>query len=496
MEEIGPTWRADVMATRSRVQVAIEIQISSQAKARTADRNMRFDGSRVVPLWLKGRRNHDNNFGMGFQKKIIGDDLPTQTASVRQLVESFLTKVERQMALARAVRDVVAEMIDWKYEIHYCGEIPCWFALEKEGSKQTILLCELGPEALPRIPRGERNVHAGADEFGGAVIQLGTHSPDLRGYGSYGFPLDRNDLGRSARAILHPILRGERRWMGRQHQEPVPGSFIHYPERCEHCETTFLRITHILVGNPRRPVLMPPVTEDDVPKAMDALKPAAEKLAETLGLPLGQFHGGVAGEFNSTCLLSQACPHCGLPAPPPLISNDEAASWPRADAHFTFPVSMPGKGWLAALRWEERPTHDPADWNAMMAAKLTARDTERADLRRRKEEERQKQKEADAEWRRKRQEQRNQEEGERKARETAWQAEQEEVRLHHEKRKSESRQSTLSKAAEQKIKNPERRHLWLHSTNPKTGLRHPIVFAGESDENLTVAMRGLEMLEQ
>ncbi len=486
MEEIGPTWRADVLATRSRVQVAIEIQISSQAKARTADRNMRFDGSGVVPLWLKGRRNHNNNFGVGFQEKIIGDDLPTQTASVRQLVESFLTKVECQMALARAVSDAVAEMTDWTCEIQYCGGIPCWFALEKEGSKQTILLRELGPEALPKNPRGERNVHAGADEFAGAVIQLGTQRPDLRGYGSYGFTLDRNDLGRSARAVLHPILRGERRWMGRQHQEPVPGSFIHYPERCERCETTFLRITHILVGNPRRPVQMPPVTEEDDFIAIDALTPAAEKLAETLGFPLGQFHGGVT---------SQTCPHCESQMPPSLISNDEAGSWPHADAHFTLPVPMPGKGWITALRWEERPAHDPAAWNAMMAAKFSARDVERADLRRKKEEDRQKQKEAAAEWRRKLQDQRDKEEADRKAREAAWHVEQEQARLHHEKKKSEGRQSALSKSAERKIKNSERRHLWLHSTNPNTGSLHPIVFAGESDENLAATMRVLETLE-
>jgi competence CoiA-like predicted nuclease len=70
VEVSGDGWRADVLAVRGSVKIAIEVQISAQAKCATATRNDRFEASEVTPFWLKGAKNHFNDFGDGLQEPV------------------------------------------------------------------------------------------------------------------------------------------------------------------------------------------------------------------------------------------------------------------------------------------------------------------------------------------------------------------------------------------------------------------------------------------
>jgi hypothetical protein len=97
VEISGSGWRADVLAVRGSVKIAIEVQISSQAKRATGMRNDCFEASEVTPFWLKGTRNHFNDFGDGLQEPVTGHGLREQIASVRSIVIDLLGKVERQV---------------------------------------------------------------------------------------------------------------------------------------------------------------------------------------------------------------------------------------------------------------------------------------------------------------------------------------------------------------------------------------------------------------
>lgn len=487
IEERGDGWRADVLAQRGNVKIAVEIQLSGQSKGATSERNTRFEWSDVVPLWLKGRKNHDNEFGDGFQKNILGESLGEQSESVRRLVSEFLEAVESQTNLARAVRDTITGLEQWRYEIHYRGKIPCWFALKSGEKTQTILLGDLGKEALPHPAAFDADT-----EFAGTLIQLGTTGLHLPGFGSYGFKLGGKELLRSAHKVLIPILLGKRRWIGRNHEEPVPGSFVHYPEECRYCQTRFLRITQIIVGNPRYPDPRPPTVEGEDIEVMRALTDAAEALAERLGLPLGPFHGDPGNMLSPARPASQRCPQCTATAPDPLISGEEALAWPYEEAHFSLIVPMPGKGWTATPTWRERKAGDLSNWKFMITQKLSAREKEREAESRKKAEERREREAKAAEWRRQAEEREKQEEAERRAREEMRQRERERTEIERERAKADERRKALIRAAGKSISDHARRELWLHSAHPKTGYRHPVVFAQESDEHLRKAIQALD----
>jgi hypothetical protein len=494
IEEAEGHWRADVLARRGKVGIAIEIQLSPQSNAVTLERNHKFMASSVVPLWLKGRKNHENDFEEGLQERILGDDLHQQTYSVLRIVENFLSSVERQIEMARAVRDAIAELPGWGYQFHYFGQIPTWLYLSRGDQRQTILLGELGAKALPFNKHTNPQEPAGTDEFGGAVIQLRMKARALRGYGCYGFQIDEQRPAQSARRILHPILKGHRRWMGRNYEQAIPGSFIHYTETCTHCLSKFLRVTHAVIGNPRYPTQMPLRVEGRDFSIMRALEPAAKNLASQLGLPLGPFYGEIGTSFYPARPTSQACPQCSSQAPASLVSEQDAALWPHRNAHFNLLVPMHGKGWMQALRWNERAAGDIGAWDVLLEKKFKQREQERDAERKRREEDRKRREAEAAEQRKKMEEDRTREAAERKTREDAWKREQEQARQNREREDAQKRRATLVKTAEKNIRDVRVRNLWLNTSHPKMKSLHPVAFAAESDENLKLAIRTLESL--
>ena len=129
----GDGWRADVLAVRESVKIAIEIQLSTQTKRETSERNNRFIVSKVTPFWLKGARNHSNDFGVGLQAPITGISRDEKISSVQATVNNLLLSVERQVLLANAFARLIRGISSWQYRLDKQGTIPVFFELTHEN---------------------------------------------------------------------------------------------------------------------------------------------------------------------------------------------------------------------------------------------------------------------------------------------------------------------------------------------------------------------------
>jgi hypothetical protein len=224
VEVLGEGWRADVLAVRGAVKIAIEVQLSAQAKRSTQTRNDRFEASEVTAFWLKGKSNHYNDFGDGLQAPVTGRARDERMTSVTSSVDDLLSKVERQIKLANALARWIRSIPEWTYKIEKQGTVPACFSLRRGRSKQQILLAELGPSLLPQTFKPRNGDQIGADQFSGAILQLRIAAPHLQGYYASSFKLNEVDLYASLDRSLRPIMEGRVVWQGRQHREEVPGA--------------------------------------------------------------------------------------------------------------------------------------------------------------------------------------------------------------------------------------------------------------------------------
>ena len=496
IEVSGEGWRADVLAVRRSQKIAIEVQLSSQAKRETAARNNRFEASEVTPFWLKGRRNHENDFGAGLQEPVLGKDIMEQMDSVRTIVGELLGKIERQVGLANNLTRLVKSIPGWTYRLEKQGTIPACFELSKEGKQQQILLGELGPALLPTVFRPIDGRPIGADQFAGAILQLRVNSLHLPGYQSSSFKIDvRNIVGDMDR-LIRPILEGKKKWQGKEHTEDIPVSFIHYHEDCSNCNTRYLRITHLLIGNPKHPKTVAPKLRADW-NLFSRLLSHAELLAEGANLPLGPLSGETyPGAFGgSPSPTQQSCPKCRAVAPPPLFSDDEVLRcWDNRKAHFLVTTRVPGTGWGSPTEWVERVASPSTIWTDFVEQR-------RAETERTRETERKMAEARAAERKREAEERRLRQVEERLRREEKEKAQKEEQRRRDEaaRKKRDEEMATdrclaLICAAEKHIDNPDRRRTWLHSYNPKLRLQSssspakPWDGAAESDNGLKAAL--------
>lgn len=503
VEVSGDGWRADVLAIRGSIKIAIEVQLSAQAKRRTGARNDRFEASEVSAFWLKGPRNHFNDFGDGLQAPVHGTSIREQMASVGAAVRGLLGAVERQVGMANELARLIRTIPGWKYKIDLQGTIPACFELQHEGKRQQILLGELGPSLLPTIFRPVDGKQIGADQFAGAILQLRVNAPHLRGYQASSFQLASDDLSNSLARQLRPILEGSKTWRGKEHTEVVPGAFVHYAEECSDCKARFLRITHLLIGHPRRPRTLPVKVVRDEWRWYEPILSTAEALSRKVGLPLGPLSDGGESAYFQPKRARQKCPACGKHAPDPLVSDDEVLrAWPGRDEHFRYRLPLPGKGWGASARWVTQPAPDAAAWDALLDTKRTERQQERDEERRREELAEAERKRRHEELQRQAEERHQQRIADDLARKAADEQRAIEARRQAEKDRQMrmvtqqgERKSKLRTAAETAIRDNERRNLWLTTGN--SHLRslgdavapRPIEVAAQSQEGLERALQ-------
>ncbi|MFG1352691.1 hypothetical protein [Xanthobacter autotrophicus] len=503
VEVSGNGWRADVLAVRGSIKIAIEVQLSAQARRQTGARNDRFEASEVSAFWLKGLNNHVNDFGDGLQAPVHGASIHEQMESVGGAVRNLLGAVERQVRMANELARLIRTIPGWMYDINLQGTIPACFELQRESKRQQILLCELGPSLLPTVFRPVDGKQVGADQFAGAILQLRMNAPHLRGYQSSSFQLAPDDLSNSLAHQLRPILEGNKTWQGKEHTEVVPGAFVHYPEECPDCETRFLRITHLLIGHPRRPRMLPVKVVHDEWRWYEPILSAAAALSRKIGLPLGPLVDDGDNVYFRPKRIDQKCPTCGEQAPPPLISHDEALhAWPGRDEHFRYRLPLPGKGWGASTRWVKQPSPDAAAWDALLDAKRAKRQEEREEERRREELAEAERIRRHEELQRQAEERRQQRIADDLARKTADEQRAIETRRQAEEDRQarvvaqqEERKRKLRTAAETAIKDDERRNLWLTTGNSHlrsigdTVAPRPIEVAAQSKEGLEKALQ-------
>jgi hypothetical protein len=502
VEVSGEGWRADVLAVRGAVKVAIEVQLSAQARRETGSRNDRFEASEVTAFWLKGQKNHFNDFGDGLQAPVVGKNIVEQSECARLAVTKMLRAIERQVEMANALARLIKSLPDWTYKIEKQGTVPACFELRRGDIRQQILLGELGPSLLPTVFRPEDGKQIGADQFAGAILQLRVEAPHLRGYQSSSFHIDKADISSSLEQRLRPVLRGEKRWQGQEHTEIVPGTFVHYDDKCSYCGSSFLRITQMLLGNPRHPRVMPPKIIADDWSWYKRVLPKAEALAERKKLRLGPLVGKEVFASISIVKAVQICPECRKLAPEKLISDDEALRLsPDREEHFRFRMPLPGKGWGVATAWLSRPKADTDAWDKLLAQRRQERSLAREEQRKREEF-------AEIERKRKQEKYRRLAEEQRLKRIADIEAQEAEERLWIEASKRNAleeqkelaararaqREDKLAQTASQIIHDEVRCKLWLRTANPKLRCPktrtagRPIEMAAESKEGLERAL--------
>lgn len=507
VEVTGDGWRADVLAVRGSVKIAMEVQLSSQAKRETRARNDRFECSEVTPFWLRGPKNHHNDFGVGLQAAVVGNSVLEKAESVRINVVNFLGSIERQVALANGLARIIRASDGWHFKIEKQGSVPVCFELKNGEKYQQIVIAELGRSLLPTGFRPTASKQPGADQFAGAIVQLRIQGSHLPGYRSSSFQVRLNEIDKLLQAAIGPILTGEKRWRGKNHEEVVPGAFVSYREICTKCKGSFLRVTHLLIGYGRRPASFVPKVVCDDWRLFESVSEKARTLAESQGMDLVPLEAEKV--FSTAKLIKQTCPYCVATAPDALVSDDEALQlWPEKEEHFRFRMAVPGKGWGPPISWIGGPERSEAIWNQLLDNRRTERDERQAEEQTLKEQEKTRKIKQREEGNRLLEEARKRRESEEEARKAEAQKQISVARQNAEVRRQgqieterAERRSKLIKESETVFKNPAKVELWLNSGNPKLGTgpngaaQHPIDVAAESKEGLESALQLLRKLK-
>jgi hypothetical protein len=102
----------------------------------------RFEAFEVTAFWLKGEKNHFNNFGDGLQAPVVGRTIREQMASARLAVTDLLSAIERQVEMANALARLIRSIPDWTYEIERQGTVPACFRPMMSGHLHAPVLAQ------------------------------------------------------------------------------------------------------------------------------------------------------------------------------------------------------------------------------------------------------------------------------------------------------------------------------------------------------------------
>ncbi|MGO8916566.1 MAG: competence protein CoiA [Stellaceae bacterium] len=214
IEAAGPDWRADVMATRGKVKVAFEVQLSPQSGATTAFREERYRAAEVLPWWIvKAGRNSGEAFGSDL-RTIIGQEL-TATESAQRAVRRVLRLVESQVDIAKALvgymRSRHRACRVWRnYGLPAVIEVTA-DDFNTISKPQVIVIGELGGGAVPDL---EMVRQRSPDYTLGTAVQFVRHAgAQIQGFGSPAFFL-RNSPEVEVPLILDRIEHGCLVWRG------------------------------------------------------------------------------------------------------------------------------------------------------------------------------------------------------------------------------------------------------------------------------------------
>lgn len=192
IEDSGPNWRADVLATRGKVRVAFEIQLSAQGQAKTLFREDRYEDATVLPWWIvTSRRNSGSGFGSGLRSILQGENLTAMTLSTRQAVHDVLRRVESQVRIAEAIA-LYFRNHGISYNLTKFCSIPVSFSLviniANTSKDQVIVIGKLGADALPELQNLRKQ---SPENYWGTAAQIVRYAPQIKGFGSTAFFLKK-----------------------------------------------------------------------------------------------------------------------------------------------------------------------------------------------------------------------------------------------------------------------------------------------------------------
>lgn len=319
-------------------RIAFEVQLSRQTTAVTSVREQRYFSAGVLPFWLVNESNASKAFGSNLRHILKGGDHRATLASANRAVRTFLKRVESQVELARSVKYAL-KTIGSSHTLTSVGRIPAIFHAERDGRQQIIVLSELGP----CIPLDELK-SISKKQVSETIVQFHRIAPHLRGLGSYGFRVRSPESAEEVLKVLRRIFDVELVWCGRNHEELVEGALVGYEEMCTWCDKPFYRVPFVVIGHCRGPKKLTMAVHEPGYLGAEHLSQAIQYHDRRTGHTIGQFkHYGIRGFSEESA--RQVCPNCRLDAPEPLITAEDALSWPFQNADFRVRIPMPGQGW-------------------------------------------------------------------------------------------------------------------------------------------------------
>lgn len=487
----------DVLVRKGRALMALEVQLSRQGADETEAREKAYLDAGIMPYWFVSPVNDKRHFGSERRALIEGESLDERCRSIGNLVIEFLRSVESQVAMARALKEVLA-LDGWQVVIEGCGRIPVVVEATRGRDRQSIVLAELGRAALPGHPAHIAKRHT---QFAGGVVQLHCRRRAIANFGTAAFRVAERAIEAEVAKHVRPVMNGHRVWRGENHAVMLDGTFVGYHERCEQCHVMFYRTPYIIAGVSGGPEGMEFVIRPlNAAGPLAVLSDAAEAHDARMGVHTGALYGyqdPLPGRANSQ-LVDQRCPSCGVRAPTPLISEQEAKLWPYAEGDFLFNYGMPGRGWGQPLVHRKRRPPSKAVWDKMIQARRDDRDAAIERGRREAQERRDREEKERAEQKRQREQAaesaRIEEERQRELANKERLAAEKEAREKEESERRAQRLAVLEEAAFKFFESDEvRARMWLRGKHPQLRFQAPRDYAALGDDELRECLALLQV---
>lgn len=376
VEAQGPGWEADVLASRGRAKIALEVQLSPQGQAETRRREELYVVAGVMPWWLVNRRNSGDGFGSELKTSLPGKDETKRIAAAAPIAKQVLRQIESQVDIARAVSAALKKR-NVEYAVDTIGTIPSAFRFQVDGQEQVIVIGELGRGAVP----GHDDIVAGSTPFAwGAAVQFVRRARgQIKGYGARAFFLKGRDIGAEIDANLEALFAGRLIWHPKKAGNRIEAAFVWYDDVCLSCAKPFVRIpfvvqAHRLVHPDFAPKLFPLDR-----KASHEFGRHVSELQRRLGKPVGEL-AEANGQSNPAVPMRQSCPSCDATVVDTLVSAEEALGWPASEIDFAIKHEATSVGWIVPTELQERPLPHREAWETSLEKSRAARDAAHQEL--------------------------------------------------------------------------------------------------------------------
>lgn len=377
--EEGRNWEADVLAIRGgkmKVRVAIEIQRSGQGRSETHYRDERYTKDGILPFWVFFSRFAASKQDTLWKVVLPKGDVATVAAAAGNAVTDFLSRIESQNGIAKAVIGALRHL-NIPYELEHLHNVPVMVRARRGDDVQDILFGEIGAFTIDE--------EEAPKQMAGAEVIFVERGEQPKGAGVVAHFI-RGDRNAFVLKRLTEIFEGRLVWRSRDHKEKLPATLVGYDDTCHSCGQPHYHVLGCLYGHTvQRADCRPQFKTPD--QGPEFLLECIERFEKRTGKR--------CSTFDRYYYRGPRCPHCGWHLEP-LINVahvpkwpglDGVPAWPYTKVHFPVRSKLPGKGWQAppAKVTRRPPPHEL--WEGFLAAKIAEHDEKQrlAEERRRQE---------------------------------------------------------------------------------------------------------------